>query len=97
MKEFKITEEQIKEIANVPDWLGSMARMKEWFPAAFGPEWEEVPLSGFDLVLGAGGTQWELSEKHGLSCPFLIVENQYSRYRGCFKIEDGKIYRRKRK
>jgi triphosphoribosyl-dephospho-CoA synthetase len=93
MREFIITEARVKEIANVPDWLGSMALMKKWFPEAFEPEWEDVKQS--DLELGNCCGHAVLNHRKTGGYPFEITIFEHSSTRYLFKIEDGRIYWRK--
>ena len=92
MREFRITEARVKEIANVPDWLGSMALMKKWFPEAFEPEWEEVPFGSLIPV--------EAQDENALilrttDYDYPVAMGVRKPYKDYYKIEKGKIYRRR--
>ncbi len=90
MREFKITEEQIKYLTRFGDARDHLIRM---FPAAFEPEWEEVKLSEFELG-SCGGTP-VLNHKTIRGFPLEIRLFEPSCTRDQFKIEGGKIWRRK--
>ncbi len=96
MREFKITEEQIKYPGRFGDARDHLIRM---FPAAFEPEWEEVPLSSFTLSQCSDG-YFLVDERSGrfgfgFGMPLQISINQKSSYKDNYRLEDGKIWRRK--
>jgi hypothetical protein len=87
MREFKITEDKIKRIAEEPEWKGSFDMMRSWFPEAFEPEWGEVPME--ELRIGTGCGHFYLYDQNSNIVVFLrdVTERH--------KIENGKIYRKK--
>ncbi len=96
MKEYRITEEQIKHLAT----LGYAREcVKEWFPQAFEGQWEEVPLGQFAIFETSNGrAEGHYLEDVGIwshPLPFSIIKNGGSFSKDNYKIEDGKIWRRK--
>ena len=92
MREFIITEARVKEIANVPDWLGSMALMKKWFPEVFEHGWEEVPFSSL-VPFAAQADGALVLRTSDYDYPFAVeIRDPYNHN---YKIEGGKIWRRK--
>lgn len=93
MKTFTITEEQVKYLAGFGYAKDHLIKM---FPEAFEPEWEEVQFSDLyparDNVLG----RFLLRDKNNpMALAFALTINQGSSYSGDYKIEDGRIWRRK--
>ena len=89
MRKFEITEEQIKYLAQFGYAKDHLIKM---FPTAFEPEWEEVPLRSFFPVGGSKGG-FVLADSCGAFYPLEVVIRET--YKENYKIEDGKIWRRK--
>ena len=93
MRKFEITEDQIKKLAS--STIGRDVYMHDWFPQAFEPDWEEVPFSSFvvfhnpDLGMVFGDSEYTCSSV----IPLMVCVRQG--FEGDYKIEDGKIWRRK--
>jgi len=96
MRKFEITEDQIKKLAS--STIGRDVYMHDWFPQAFEPEWEEVPLSWFQIDDKMDVTllrDTRVRFDSGPRLPFQITINPKSAWKDEYKIEDGKIWRRK--
>ena len=97
MRKFEITEDQIKKLAS--STIGRDVYIHDWFPQAFEPDWEEVLLRNFMISPGFSSKppwHWFLHDVGSMSaCPFLMIKNPISEYKDNYKIEDGKIWRRK--
>ncbi len=96
---FNITDGQIKALdrwlrANDQKWASH--ELHAWFPEAFEPEWEEVPLERWMVWVEEQKNVLAVDTTHGdLSAPFKLSINENSGYRDHYKIESGKIWRRK--
>jgi len=92
MRKFEITEEQIKYLAQFGYAKDHLIKM---FPAAFEPEWEEVPFTSF-VVLRNSSLGIVFGEPE-FTCssvmPLMVCVRKG--YEDDYKIEDGKIWRRK--
>jgi hypothetical protein len=96
MRKFEITEEQIKNLLNFSALVD--INLRRWFPDAFEPEWEEVPLSWFQIDDKMDVTllrDTRVRFDSGPRLPFQITINPKSAWKDEYKIEDGKIWRRK--
>ena len=103
MKTFTITEEQIKDLA---DGANGALKIKEtlamWFPAAFEPEWEEVPLGSLIVSHRADDTvlrdrAWRvIAFLRPTAGDYICKDGEFVKEVSAdYKIEDGKIWRRK--
>jgi len=100
MKTFTITAGQIQELDHInPHAADSIARVQhrlhQWFPEAFEPEWEEVPLVKLMFWSGDRDVLAVDMSHSDMSAPFQLTRNEESKYKNDYKIENGKIWRRK--
>jgi len=90
---FPITEGQVKHLIQVSSYchpdIEVTRRLRDWFPEAFKPEWEEIPLGGCTIRHILGDPWICDSEGNGL---WRVELSPGPRH---YKIEDGKIWRRK--
>jgi hypothetical protein len=107
MREFKITEGQIKELLHeghddlYPEGYSARSvsgihkKLKEWFPAAFEPEWEKVDFGKFirQQANRSGIIFGDPDYTCAASDPLeLVVRKGYGEN---YRIREGKLYRRK--
>ena len=100
MREFKITEKQIMELNKFIEEYSiqcSQEYLRRLFPAAFEPEWEEVPLSEFTLASLEGRMLLKDRKIRGYTnpLPISLSINETSGFKDDYKIESDKIWRRK--
>ena len=70
-------------------------KLRAWFPEAFEPEWEEVPLVKLMFWSGDRDVLAVDMSHSDMSAPFQLTRNEESKYKNDYKIENGKIWRRK--
>ena len=95
MRKFEITEDQIKKLAS--STIGRDVYMHDWFPQAFEPDWEELTLEYFvrAAVVDEGDALLFADPDYTCSCIVPLAVIVRDGYDDHYKIEGGKIWRRK--
>jgi len=101
MKTFTITKDQVKMLADT-DGAGVQVCLRDWFPEAFKPEWEEVATGDLRILeAGMDGEfflddlkRYEPGHLYVRASTPLFVRVNLQHSEAC-KIENGKIWRRK--
>lgn len=105
MTDYRITKEQINYLVDViygkvVGGKGIEASLRSWFPEAF-EEWEEVPLSEFSVMQDQYGSYLAVETKSFVTSgmthdfPIVLSVNKDSRQKINYKIESGRIWRKK--